>query len=289
MRVSFLGVNALLFTICFSFRLIDVFLIHASQTWETLNLTKMFGVLVIIAYLVITKQTPGKIGFAGRDMLKGLRFGGTAILFSFFLAYSTEILLLHMAGENPRVIITALGLSLQTKYAVSGGLTFALTLLASNLINSAMEEGLFRGIMLRERTLKTNLAQALFFGLWQIVWTLKDYHDGRLDLGHFIALSIGITIAAAIIGFAFGLVDTITNSSWSSWTAHIVNNSFFNYLAVRSGTDTLNHHRNLREVIVMLVFLSIGVIGYYFWSKGRERGAPGIAGVPARLADPPVP
>jgi membrane protease YdiL (CAAX protease family) len=270
MRVSFLGVNALLFTICFSFRLIDVFLIHASQTWETLNLTKMFGVLVIIAYLVITKQTPGKIGFAGRDMLKGLRFGGTAILFSFFLAYSTEILLLHMAGENPRVII-------------------ALTLLASNLINSAMEEGLFRGIMLRERTLKTNLAQALFFGLWQIVWTLKDYHDGRLDLGHFIALSIGITIAAAIIGFAFGLVDTITNSSWSSWTAHIVNNSFFNYLAVRSGTDTLNHHRNLREVIVMLVFLSIGVIGYYFWSKGRERGAPGIAGVPARLADPPVP
>ncbi len=72
------------------------------------------------------------------------------------------------------------------KTGMTGGAAFAAFLIAGNVINSFMEEGLFRGIMLphflqRMRFRTANLLQASLFAAWHLVWPIKAYLNGDVS------------------------------------------------------------------------------------------------------------
>jgi membrane protease YdiL (CAAX protease family) len=62
----------------------------------------------------------------------------------FIIAYTVEWILLQQLGQEPKLLFSAI----DPKAGVTGGL-FALWLVIGNFINSFMEEGLFRGVMLK--------------------------------------------------------------------------------------------------------------------------------------------
>ena len=79
-------------------------------------------------------------------------------------AYTVEWIVMQRFGQEPRLLFSAI----DPKAGVTGGLLFALWLVAGNLVNSFMEEGLFRGLMLNLNRItlsfvKSNWLQALLF------------------------------------------------------------------------------------------------------------------------------
>lgn len=116
---------------------------------------------------------------------------------------------------------------------MDGGLAFGLLLVAGNLINSFMEEGLFRGVMLphfriRMRFWQANLLQAFLFALWHLVWPLKSYLTGKASLGGALTEAWMLALATFVSGAVFGYLFYRTGSLWAPWAAHTLNNTTLN-------------------------------------------------------------
>lgn len=223
-------------------RIFDVFLLRSDEMFGELLVTKLGGLLLIAGYLVFIRRKPRAIGFHGDQ---GWRcFGSGLLLMATALAvgYLAELLFLLFRGESPALYWAAEGYSLLAKPGMSGGLVFALGLVAGNAINSTMEEGLFRGVLLtqlgaRYRPHRANLTQALLFGLWHVVWPLRDWLDGKTPASTALGMAVGYVALSGLIGWIFGAVFQRTGSLWWPWAAHTLNNSSHNllHMAIASG------------------------------------------------------
>jgi hypothetical protein len=127
-----------------------------------------------------------------------------------------------------------------------------------------MEEGLFRGIVIthlgsRMSLLRANLIQSSLFGLWHIVLPIHDYLSGNSDLVMTIINSLGYILLGAMIGFVWGTFYQKTNSLWTSWSAHTLNNTTQNIIqfATVSGGAISIAIRNLVIAIIMLILLPL--------------------------------
>jgi uncharacterized protein len=76
--------------------------------------------------------------------------------------------------------------AIDPKAGVSGGFMFATFLVLRNFVNSFMEEGLFRGVMIplfrtRLSSWQAIWLQAVLFGAWHLPWAMKWYQTGRIE------------------------------------------------------------------------------------------------------------
>lgn len=250
---------------CFVFRFIEYFFIQTDRTfWGEAFLHKLAGIAILCIALKVLSLRAQDIGFAKRDILKhtlqGLAFG----LAVFAVAYGVELAMIAAQGGQPALRLYV------SSYAVDGnignqtGVLFFVICILGNIINVAMEEGVFRGLfqkLLEQKyrfILSAVIASALF-GVWHIIGPIRQFTEGGSMAGMLANIAM-LVITSALTGFQFALLTKLAGSLYMAMGAHFVNNAIVNMLHVVSttGADELMFARiTIAQTISFVVVLAV--------------------------------
>jgi membrane protease YdiL (CAAX protease family) len=203
---------------------------------------------------LVLKKSFASIGLHKTMIFQAL-FIGTMVSIIMVVAYFTAGLLVLISSN----VSVALNFSpTDPKARMGGGILFGLWLVFGNVVNSCMEENLFRGLMTRKfltrmNCWKANFLQAGLFGAWHLRWPLKYYITGQMTLIQIIFNAIFINfLASFLIGLIWGYMYYKTDSLWPSWISHFIWNSTLNLIMfnVPSGTD---------EAIIITAIIAAGI------------------------------
>ena len=248
------GIVLMLITL--SFRLIDIFVLRLDERLGEIFLSKALGFCLVLLFVWAIGRTPGSIGFHGRRLGESLLIGTVITILPFGIAYTVEWIVLQQMGQEPRLLFFAI----DPKAGLTGGLFFALWLVIGNFINSFMEEGLFRGVMLnlnRRRFSfgKSNWLQAALFGVWHLVWVVKWYQTGVVSTPGEIGMGIVANFLPQIcLGLVWGYAYLKTDNLWTPWIAHTLTNTTLNLLHVVT-VDSMNPGMSIRMTTFSIVSL----------------------------------
>lgn len=218
-------------------RVTDVFVLRTDEWLGEQWLTKGVGVVIILLYLRMRGDGPGAIGLHRRRWTLALALGAAITAVALAVGYAVEVWILTALRHTPRFVVAFQDHVIVPDTAATGGLVFGLGLLAGNLLNSFMEEGLFRGLLLTHlvgamSVRRANLTQATLFGFWHLVWPIRAAMDGAMTVQMAVAASAVYVAASGIVGYAWGMLFLWTGSLWTSWSAHTVHNSVLNLVHV---------------------------------------------------------
>ena len=248
--------GVILMLIALVFRLIDIFVLRLDERLGEIILSKTLGFFLVLFFVWAIGRTLASIGFHGRRVGESLLIGMSITVLPFLIAYTVEWILLQRFGQEPRLLFSAI----DPKAGVTGGLLFALWLVAGNFINSFMEEGLFRGVMINLNRIrlsfaKSNWLQALLFGAWHLVWVVKWYQTGVVSTPGEIGLGIVANFLPQIcLGLVWGYAYLKTDNLWTVWIAHTVTNTTLNFLHVATG-DAMDAGMSIRMTTFSIVSL----------------------------------
>jgi membrane protease YdiL (CAAX protease family) len=257
----------LLFIIATFFRWIDTFILRWDELLGELILTKSLGFALVLAWVWAAGRKVRDIGLHADRLGPSLMVGALPTLFAFIVGYGVDILFASLQGTQPALQFGAI----DPKMGVTGGALFALWLLFGNVVNSFMEEGLFRGVMGRLGRIRFTFSgtiwfTAFMFGIWHLPWVVKYYQLGEIKTGGEIAMSIVYnSVPPMFIGIVYGYLYLKTGSLWAPWMAHFLSNSIGNLLhvATTGGLDTGIPLRMTTYMVVMLLSL--------FWVRRMAR------------------
>jgi membrane protease YdiL (CAAX protease family) len=103
-----------------------------------------------------------------------------------------------------------------------------------------MEEGLFRGVMIRLFRVRlsfwrANWLQAFLFGIWHLPWVLKYYQMGTIKTtGEILFAVFSNSVPQLLMGLIWGYLFLKTSNLWAPWAAHVLTNSVGNLLHITS-------------------------------------------------------
>jgi membrane protease YdiL (CAAX protease family) len=186
-------------------------------------------------YIYVCGRKLRDIGFHSRELGKVLIIAFMGFGFLYAIAFVTQLLILRSTGEDAHFVLSAV----DPRTGMSGGLMFGIWLLIANLVNSAMEDGLFRGVMLRHFMARLSfwgaiIFQAVLFSLWHVSWPLRRLLDGQITLDVAAFEASGLLLATLISGVVYGFFYYKTNNIWGAFVGHTINNSIFNVLFIRT-------------------------------------------------------
>lgn len=246
-----LTLSICLMNIAMIFRLLDIFVFRLDDLLGEIILSKIIGFIIVILFVKMIGNDMSNVGFNVNNRWSIFILGVVITSILLIMAYVGEFII--FASDSPKLLIAAI----DPKAGVSGGIGFAIFLILGNAINSFMEEGLFRGIMIPMLNSKYSLRmtiflQGLLFGLWHIPWAFKWYISGIVSgtSGFVLALIINF-IPMIFMGIVFGVMYYYTNSIWTSWISHFIINSILNLLHV-----SINGKLNVGMTIRMSIFQS---------------------------------
>jgi len=247
----------ILFIIAAILKVLDVFVFRLDELLGEIILSKSLGFILVVTYLWFVGKSVKAIGLHGKSVGKALIIGATGIILILLVCYGLQFSVLIGAGKEPSLVFAAI----DPTAGVTGGLTFALFLLVGNFINSFMEEGLFRGVMLRHFRVslsfwRANFLQAAFFAIWHLNWPIKQFLTGQLDIGGVVFQSIIILIATGIYGFAMGYLYLKTDNLWAPWIMHTVNNTVQNMVHIQT-IDGLDSNMMVFQITLTISFVAI--------------------------------
>ncbi|HWI61342.1 MAG TPA: CPBP family intramembrane glutamic endopeptidase [Symbiobacteriaceae bacterium] len=228
-------------------RIIDIFVLRLDERWGEIILSKSLGFALLLFF------ARGDLAFHARSLGRSLAVALMAFVPIYLMAYGLQFAVLAKAGKQPALVLAAI----DPKTGLAGGLLFAAWLLLGNVINSCMEEGLFRGVLLSRFTFPwANLAQAALFALWHLVWPLKDLLSGRSGV---LGEAAGLLAATFIAGLVYGVLYLRTGNLWAPWLAHTINNTVLNFIHIRTaaGLDADVGARNVALVAGLLLTLPL--------------------------------
>jgi len=264
----------ILFIIALIFRIIDIFVLRLDDRLGEIILSKSLGFILVVLFLYLAGKSLSYIGLNKQKVARAFFIGGVGMLLIFIVACGIQLAYLNLAGQKAALVLTAADLYSGTS---GSSVFFILLLLVGNVINSFMEEGLFRGLMLRHflsrfSFLKANLLQATFFATWHFVQPIKHYQTGSTDLMGALMESVVIFISSGIIGLVFGYLYYKTNSLWTPWIAHFINNSILNFFYIQIDGE-LNSLLSIsrQEFIVLLALYFIGLFLLIIWTRYFSR------------------
>ncbi len=253
-----------LFLLAWVIKYFDSFVLRTDELIGEAILTKLLGFVLVAVYVWGSGRTLRSIGFHEENLIRVLLIAVLGFGGLYGLAYGGQLLLLKLTGEEAALALAAV----DPKTGLAGGLAFGLWLVAANLVNSAMEEGLFRGAMIRHFLLRLSgrgaiLLQAALFAVWHLSWPARHLLDGEATLGEAAFEAFGLLLAAFISGVAYGYFYFRTNSIWGPFVAHTINNSIFNVLFIRTNLGTQSSLDFAPFTVVFLVghLAMIPVIG----------------------------
>ena len=246
----------LLMIIALCFRLIDIFVLRLDERLGEIILSKALGFGLVLLFVRAIGKKPGSIGFHGRRVGESLLIGMAITVLPFIIAYSVEWILMRQFGQGPRLLFSAI----DPKAGVTGGLMFALWLVIGNFINSFMEEGLFRGVMLNLNRMKlsvwkSNWLQAGLFGAWHLIWVVKWVQTGVVSTPGEISLGVVANFLPQIcLGLVWGYAYLKTDNLWTAWIAHTLTNTTLNLLHVGT-VDAMDPGMSIRMTTFSMVSL----------------------------------
>ncbi len=261
-----IAVCSFLFAVCLSIRFFEYFVIRTDETVIGENLIhKVAGILLLFAVLRAANIKWSEVGFSRHGLVKntlqGLLLGGIC----FAISYGVEILLLSMRENGVHMELYVSGFSLTGTAVQNTGLLFFLLCIAFNLINVWMEEGLFRGFLIKVISdkysfLKANLIAALLFGIWHFVMPVRSFAEGELELGQMLLLAAGYIILSGLMSIKWGLLYKMTGNLWLGAADHFFNNTVASnmlHVVTDSGADKLQIVRIMLAQIVSLAFVAV--------------------------------
>lgn len=221
-----------LLAIALLFRLIDIFVLRLDERLGEIILSKVIGFALVVLFLWLAGKKLRDIGLHSNGLAPSLLIGASISLLALVIGYAVELLVL--SGRNPSLQFAAI----DPKAGISGGLLFALFLVLGNIINSFMEEGLFRGVMIS--LFRTRLSfwvaiwlQAVLFGAWHLPWALKWYQTGVIETPGEITMGVVTNFFPQILlGLVWGYMFAKTGNLWTSWIAHTLTNTTLNLLHI---------------------------------------------------------
>ena len=244
-------------------RVVDIFALPLAEATGEAFLHKALGFVLVLAYLWAVGQPLATIGLHGRFVGRAVSIGAVGMVLVLLFAFGLQLGLLRAAGEPAALALAAI----DNKTGLArAGWGFALWLFLGNVVNSFMEEGLFRGIMLthfrrRLSPWRANLLQGLLFGLWHLAWPIWRLAYGHADLAAVASESITIVLASGVSGLAYGYLFLKTDSLWAPWIAHTISNTTLNLLHIRTAAG-LDAGAGL-----LYPMLGIGYLGLLVWTK----------------------
>lgn len=248
------GITLLLIALCF--RLTDIFVLRLDERLGEIILSKALGFCLVVLFVWTIGKRLSAIGFHTRRLGESLLIGIVITALPMLIAYTVEWTVLQQMGQAPTFLLAAI----DPKAGVTGGWLFALWLVTGNFVNSFMEEGLFRGVMLnlyrvRLSFTKANWLQAGLFGIWHLVWVVKWIQTGVVSTPAEIGLGVVANFLPQLcLGLVWGYAYLKTNNLWTVWLAHTLTNTTLNLLHVAT-LDALNPGMSIRMTTFSIVSL----------------------------------
>ena len=270
----FTGIILLL--IALSFRLIDIFVLRLDERLGEIILSKALGFCLVVGFVWVIGKQLSAIGFHGRRVGESLLIGTVITVLPLIIAYAVEWTVLQQMGQDPKFLLAAI----DPKAGVTGGWLFALWLVVGNFVNSFMEEGLFRGVLLNLNRIrlsfaKANWLQAGLFGAWHLVWVVKWIQTGIVSTPSEIGLGVVANFLPQIcLGLVWGYAYLKTDNLWTVWLAHTLTNTTLNLLHVAT-LDAMDPGMSMRMTTFSIVsLLTMFLIRYL----GQRRKMPELRG-----------
>jgi membrane protease YdiL (CAAX protease family) len=254
--------SLVLLAIAFIFKWVDTFVLRLDERLGEIILCKALGFVLVIVFVWVCGRKLQDIGLHSRRLGPSLLIGVSITVIALAAGYGVEFA--SQLQSQPVVHFEAI----DPKAGVTGGLLFVLWMIFGNVINSFMEEGLFRGVMIRLFRIKlsfwkTNALQAFLFAIWHLPWVVKWYQTGQIEAhGGLFFATLSQFLPMLLIGFAWGYFYLKTNSLWVPWIAHFLNNTTFNLLHITT-TDGLDSGMTIRGLVYLVIsLLSIFLVKY---------------------------
>lgn len=273
----------LIWLICFAFRALDYFFLRTDQTiLGEAFVHKLLGVLAIFITAKIFTLNNDDIGFEKKGIFKGLLKGLGFGIITFLVAYITEIAVLLIHGNACRFDFYITVYSANGNIEKQTGFIFFLICIVGSIINTVMEEGMFRGVFQKILEKKyTFTISAIFasilFGLWQIIIPIRNLYDGTISTGDFVANSIMLVGTAAFIGFKFAMMTKITGNLYMAMGDHFVTNTIINIIHVLSKAgieqQTVADQLLATRILVAQSVSFVAVLIWFLidWNKKRQK------------------
>jgi membrane protease YdiL (CAAX protease family) len=194
-----------LFVIALLLKLLDTFVLPFNAMVGELIFSKLLGFALVVLYVWLCGRKLRDIGLRRTGAWKSVLIGIACVSGLFAVAYGIQLVVLRATGEEAALAFSAV----DPKTGLEGGWLFALWLIATNFVNSAMEEGLFRGAMLRHFLLRLRgwgaiLLQALFFAVWHLNWPAQHLLSGQATIGEALFEAAALLLATGIAGIVYG-------------------------------------------------------------------------------------
>ena len=252
----------------FGIRLVDIFVLRLDETPFSIITSKVIPIILILIYLRYINRSVAEVGVHTSKLWLSIIFG--ILLFIVFdgLQIIIDIIMMIIVGAQPTFALTQVDAFLTTY------------LLGFYIINSFMEEGLFRGLMMRQfmtkmSANKANLLQSVLFGLWHIVWPIKLYITGGIDFPGFVGYAFQYVFVTFISGLVFGYMYQKSNSIIGPVVMHTIHNLFVRFIVI----DMLapEAYNTMGVLIVSFLLIPIAIIVTVFtirkftkWAKQPE-------------------
>lgn len=219
-----------LILICAFFRVIDIFVLRLDEPpISEIILSKSIGLLLLFLYLRMIHSSLEEIGFHYNNIFRSIFISLIFVALGVFIIYGNQFIYLQAKNAKPYLAFQHYTL-----------LAIMVSVVAGNIINALMEEGLFRGLMITRimnysTFWKVNILQASIFGIWHIVWPLKDFYISKVDsIGTLVSMSVGNIIITFLMGLTMGYIFYKTGNLWTTISWHFFMNLVQNILVVRS-------------------------------------------------------
>jgi membrane protease YdiL (CAAX protease family) len=266
---------ALFYLLCLAARLLELFVFRTDQgVFGEAFIHKLFGIAAMGIALYMPGMKWRDIGFVlpkiPRGLLVGALLGGSA----FAVSYGVEFILQMSAGNVPSFQFYATSYIVTGNTALSSAGVFILVVIAGNIINVIMEDGVFRGLFMRlgESRFsfpKAMLLSSVLFGFWHGIMPLRNFLDGEQS-GAGAAMSVLLlVITSFIFGVELCLLTKLEGSLWAGMTVHFINNASVNLLHVvtPSGADQF---QTMRIAIAQTIMFIVVAMWYARRNRGRQ-------------------
>lgn len=250
-----------LFLMVVALRSIEVFIPGLDALPDKSILSKVLGFVLVLGYLLVLRKPIRLIGLHARNFDKAFLIGGLSLIILYAALYGVQFYRLSSGGETPRLVFGAIN----HETAAMGGLFFTLFYLFGQIVNAFMEESIFRGVMLpqlmrRFRFWQANILQAFLFGLAHLVWPFSNWIRGQATAGEAIAEAGFLMVATTVGGLIFGYLYYRTDSLWTAFFAHLIDNATFLFFHIQ-----IVNSLNAETEIIMLSrigFLSLVILAW---------------------------
>ena len=260
-----------LFLLAGLIKILDTFVLRLDEMLGEAILTKGLGFVLLVAYVWTCRRTLSDIGFKTRFVGKAFLIAAICFVSLYVVSFGAQLVVLRASGEDARLAFSAV----DYRTGMTGGLYFGIWLVSANFVNSAMEEGLFRGAMLRHFRRKLSfwgatLLGAGYFSIWHITGPIRNLMDGKVDLGGAAFEAFVILLGTIVAGVVYGYLYLKTDNLWAPFLAHTLNNSIFNVLFIRTSAGLQSGLEFMSFAIIFLLgnLALIPLIGLFtkYWN-----------------------